>query len=105
MAIAVVWVALCFVAGAIAGGKGRSAAGFLFLALWRDHFFASVAVPPSKSVDRSLSRGSTLHQFYSLDLGHPWNSWRDVRALTDWGQLRPDKSAASIAGRIMLCQI
>jgi hypothetical protein len=29
----VVWIALCFVAGAIAGGKGRSSVGFFFLAL------------------------------------------------------------------------
>jgi uncharacterized membrane protein YeaQ/YmgE (transglycosylase-associated protein family) len=34
MAIAVVWVALCFVAGAIASKKGRSAVGFFFLALF-----------------------------------------------------------------------
>lgn len=31
--IFIIWVAFCFVAGAIAGKKGRSAVGFFFLAL------------------------------------------------------------------------
>jgi len=34
MGIVVVWIALCFVAAAIASGKGRSGVGFFFLAFF-----------------------------------------------------------------------
>jgi hypothetical protein len=34
MLIFLVWIALCFVAGSIAGNKGRSSVGFFFLAFF-----------------------------------------------------------------------
>ena len=57
MGIIVVWVALCFVAGAIASKKGRSSVGFFFLSLVLSSLIgiiaALIAKPNEEKVEKS----------------------------------------------------
>ena len=57
MGIIVVWVALCFVAGAIASKKGRSSVGFFFLSLVLSPLIgiiaALIAKPNEEKVEKS----------------------------------------------------
>ena len=57
MGIIVVWIALCFVAGAIASKKGRSSVGFFFLSLVLSPLIgiiaALIAKPNEEKVEKS----------------------------------------------------
>lgn len=57
------WLSLCFVAGAIAGGKGRSAAGFFFLSLLLSPLVgilaALIADPDTARVEAERVQGGT----------------------------------------------
>jgi len=57
MGIFIAWVALCFVAGAIASIKGRSSVGFFFLSLFLSPLVgiitALIAKPDEKQVEES----------------------------------------------------
>lgn len=62
MAFVIVWVALSFMAGAIAGNKGRSTVGFFFLALFLSPVVGTIAIlvaAPNKAVieAKELSSG------------------------------------------------
>lgn len=73
MGIVFVWVALCFVAGAIAGNKGRSGVGFFFLALLLSPLVgilaALIAAPNKANVEaKELASGATKKCPYCAEL-------------------------------------
>lgn len=54
MLIAITWIALCFVAGAIASNKGRSAVGFFFLSFFLSPLIGILAALVAKSDPKKL---------------------------------------------------
>ena len=73
MGIFAVWLALCFIIGFVAGGKGRSAVGFFFLSLFLSPLVGGIAVmvakPNSKIVEgQALSTGELKKCPYCAEL-------------------------------------
>lgn len=73
MEIVLIWIALCFVAGAIAGNKGRSGVGFFFLAFFLSPLVgiiaAAVASPNKANVEaKELATGDTKKCPYCAEL-------------------------------------
>jgi hypothetical protein len=58
------WIALCFVAGALAGNKGRSSVGFFFLALFLSPLVgiiaAAVAKPNRQRIEGQQVQGGEM---------------------------------------------
>ena len=61
MGIIVVWVALCFVAGAIASKKGRSSVGFFFLSLVLSPLIGIIAALIAKDKFHKQSIQGCIH--------------------------------------------
>jgi len=55
MAIIITWIALCIVAGVIAGNKGRSSVGFFFLSLFLSPLVGVIAALIAKTDEKKLN--------------------------------------------------
>lgn len=56
MFVIIIWIALCFVAGSIAGNKGRSGAGFFFVALILSPVVGIIAALVARPMGRAVER-------------------------------------------------
>jgi hypothetical protein len=56
MIILIAWIGLCFVAGAIAGGKGRSSVGFFFLSLFLSPLVGIIAAAAASRNEKAVEQ-------------------------------------------------